>query len=75
MPQGQGQLRPRVLGPCYSCGGFGHLSSEGQDSISFMSAWGSAEGSVVSKHQSVELSSLDVLIKGIDKESDCQLSL
>ena len=38
MPQGQEQLRPRVLGPCYSCGGFGHLSSEGQDSISFMSA-------------------------------------
>ena len=22
----QGQFRPRVLGPCFSCGGFGHLA-------------------------------------------------
>lgn len=25
MPHGQGQPKPRVLGPCYRCGGFGHL--------------------------------------------------
>jgi len=27
MPHGQGQPRPRVLGPCYYCGGFGHLAA------------------------------------------------
>ena len=58
IPHGQGQPpRPRVLGPCYRCDGFGHLAATCpvKDKGSYplcQPVVGSAELSVVSNHQS-----------------------